>query len=83
MFLQKRRVHLTPEQTSDFYAEHFGKLFYPSLVAYMSNGPVMALMIARMHAIKGWNILMGPTNSLHAKVVEPDRYYFLLSDMLR
>lgn len=26
--LQRRRVQLTPEQTSEFYSEHYGMLFY-------------------------------------------------------
>ena len=26
--LQRRRVHLTPEQASDFYAEHYGMRFF-------------------------------------------------------
>lgn len=33
--MQKRRLRLTPEQASDFYAEHYGKMFFPSLIAYM------------------------------------------------
>merc|ERR1712142_1050208 len=38
--LQKRKVHLSPEQASDFYVEHYGKMFFPSLVAYMSSAPI-------------------------------------------
>uniref|UniRef100_A0A0B7BLA3 Nucleoside diphosphate kinase homolog 5 n=1 Tax=Arion vulgaris TaxID=1028688 RepID=A0A0B7BLA3_9EUPU len=70
--LQKRRVHLTPEQASDFYAEHYGKLFFPSLVAYMSSGPIIALMIARDHAISYWRELIGPTNTLKARQTHPE-----------
>ena len=70
--LQKRRVHLTPEQASDFYAEHYGKLFFPSLVAYMSSGPVVALALARDKAISYWRELVGPTNTLKARQTHPD-----------
>lgn len=70
--LQKRRVHLTPEQASDFYAEHYGKLFFASLVAYMSSGPVIALVIARDQAISYWRELIGPTNTLKARQTHPD-----------
>ncbi|KAK2154406.1 hypothetical protein LSH36_269g05066 [Paralvinella palmiformis] len=70
--LQKRRVQLTPEQASDFYAEHFGKLFFPSLVAYMSSGPVITLVIARDKAISYWRELIGPTNALKARETHPD-----------
>ena len=34
---QHRRLRLTPEQASDFYAEHYGKMFFPSLIAYMQR----------------------------------------------
>lgn len=70
--LQKRRVQLTPEQASDFYAEHFGKLFFPSLVAYMSGGPIVALMLARQDAVSYWRELIGPTNSVRARETHPD-----------
>lgn len=74
---EKRRVQLTPEQASDFYAEHFGKLFFPSLVAYMSGGPIVALMLARQDAVSYWRELIGPTNSVRAQETHPDRYLFL------
>ncbi|KAK6187437.1 hypothetical protein SNE40_005468 [Patella caerulea] len=70
--LKKRRVHLTPEQASDFYAEHYGKLFFPSLVAYMSSGPVVALVISRDRAISYWRELIGPTNTYKARQTHPD-----------
>ena len=34
---QQRRLRLTPEQASDFYAEHYGKMFFPSLIAFMQR----------------------------------------------
>lgn len=70
--LQKRRVHLTPEQTSDFYAEHYGKMFFPSLVAYMSSGPIIAMVLARENGIGYWRELAGPTNSFKARETHPD-----------
>jgi len=70
--LQKRRVQLTPEQASDFYAEHYGKLFFPSLVAYMSHGPIIAMIIARDQGISYWRELIGPTNTIKARQTHPD-----------
>ncbi|TMS17272.1 Nucleoside diphosphate kinase-like protein 5 [Larimichthys crocea] len=40
--LQKRKLQLSPEQCSDFYADQYGKLFFPSLTAFMSSGPIIA-----------------------------------------
>ncbi|KAF6029358.1 NME5 [Bugula neritina] len=58
--------------TSDFYAEHYGKLFFPSLVAYISSGPIIALALAREKAIAHWRDLIGPTNTLKARQTHPD-----------
>lgn len=33
--LQQRRLRLSPEQATDFYAEHYGKMFFPSLIKYI------------------------------------------------
>ena len=63
---------MTPEQTSDFYSEHYGKLFFASLVAYMSSGPSIALVLARANAVQGWRDLIGPTNTVKARVTHPD-----------
>jgi len=74
--LQRRRVSLTPEQASEFYAEHFGKPFFPSLVAYMSSGPILALALAREKAVTCWRELIGPTSAIKARTTHPDRQAF-------
>ena len=33
--VQQRRLRLSPEQATDFYSEHYGKMFFPSLIAFM------------------------------------------------
>lgn len=70
--LNKRWVHLTPEQCSEFYIEHSSKIFFPSLVAFMSSGPVIAMELGRENAIAAWRELMGPTNSIKARETHPD-----------
>jgi len=70
--IQKRRVTLTAEQCSDFYSEHYGKKFFPSLVAFMTSGPIVAMVLARENAIYQWRELIGPTNSIVAKETHPD-----------
>lgn len=67
----RTRVKLTKERAADFYAEHKGKPFFDNLVAFMSSGPLIALVLAKMDAIVAWRALMGPTNSLTAKETEP------------
>ncbi|CAF0852420.1 unnamed protein product [Adineta steineri] len=70
--LQKRRVILTAEQCSDFYSEHYGKKFFPSLVAFMTSAPLVAMVLAKENAIQQWRELIGPTNSDVAKETNPD-----------
>lgn len=71
---------MTPEQTSDFYAEHYGKLFFPSLVAYMSSGPMIVMVLAKSNAITYWRELIGPTNAIKARQTHPDWYGMILSN---
>uniref|UniRef100_A0A4W3HE04 NME/NM23 family member 5 n=1 Tax=Callorhinchus milii TaxID=7868 RepID=A0A4W3HE04_CALMI len=70
--IQRRKLHLSPEQCSDFYAEHYGKMYFPSLTAFMSSGPIIAMVLARDQAISYWRELMGPKNSEKAKLTQPD-----------
>jgi len=76
VLFQRRRVILTPEQASEFYAEHFGKPFFPGLIAYMSSGPIIALMLAREKAVTSWRELIGPTNAIKARATHPNRQVF-------
>ncbi|KAG5445754.1 NME NM23 member 5 [Clonorchis sinensis] len=69
--IQKRRVHLTPEQASEFYAEHYGKMFFPTLVSYMSSGPISVLVLAKENAVMSWQKLIGPANSVKARSLAP------------
>jgi len=68
----KRRVVLSPEQASDFYAEHQGKLFFSILISYMSSGPIIVLQLARDHAVSYWKDMLGPTDRTRARVTHPD-----------
>lgn len=49
-------------------------MFFQSLVAYVSSGPVVALVLAGENAISRWRDLIGPTNALKAKQVAPTSY---------
>ncbi|TGZ68905.1 hypothetical protein CRM22_004016 [Opisthorchis felineus] len=69
--IQKRRVQLTPEQASELYAEHYGKMFFSSLVSYMSSGPISVLVLAKEDAVMSWQKLIGPANSVKARSLAP------------
>lgn len=72
IILQKRRLQLSPEQCSDFYADQYGKLFFPSLTAFMSSGPIIAMTLTCENAIARWESIMGPANITKARETQPD-----------
>lgn len=53
---------VTREQAEANYAEHEGKPFYPGLVAYITSGPVVKMVIAGPEAVMVCRKLMGATN---------------------
>lgn len=59
-------LHLTRPQAEGFYAVHKGKKFFKDLMAYMTSGPVVAMVLEGDNAIERWRGLMGPTNAANA-----------------
>ena len=57
-----KRVQLTEEQASGFYAEHEGKEFFPALKEFMTSGPIMVQVLEGEDAICRYRELMGKTN---------------------
>lgn len=70
--LNKRWVHLSPEQCSEFYSDHSSKIFFPSLVAFMSSGPIVVMELAKENAISSWRTMIGNTNSEKARSEQPE-----------
>jgi nucleoside-diphosphate kinase len=48
------------------YAEHAGKSFFPSLVDFITSGPIVAAVLEGPDAIVAWRTLMGATNPVAA-----------------
>ncbi|HWQ09059.1 MAG TPA: nucleoside-diphosphate kinase [Holophaga sp.] len=49
-----------------FYAEHLEKKFFPELEAFMSEGPVLLMVLEGEDAIVRWRDLMGATDPAKA-----------------
>jgi len=62
--LRLRRI--SKAEAEAFYAVHKERPFYASLVNFMSEGPVVALVLEREDAIKKWRDVMGATNPANA-----------------
>ncbi|XP_021192980.3 nucleoside diphosphate kinase homolog 5 isoform X1 [Helicoverpa armigera] len=70
--LARRHVHLTPEQAAELYKGHYGSHHFPHLVAHMSSGPIIALVLTAKNGIQKWKTLMGPAMVLEAQAYWPD-----------
>lgn len=64
--LAMRQLKLDEQTAQQFYIEHKDKPFFGELVAYMTGGPVVAAVLEREGAIKGFRELMGATNPAEA-----------------
>jgi nucleoside-diphosphate kinase len=61
-----RMLRLDRPQAEGFYAVHRGKPFFPELVEFMSEGPIVVIALEREDAIRKWREAMGATNPAHA-----------------
>jgi nucleoside-diphosphate kinase len=57
-----KMLHLTLEQARGFYAVHKERPFYDSLTAFMSSGPIVAMILEGDNAIQKNRDLMGATD---------------------
>ncbi len=57
-----RMVYLCPAEAGAFYEVHRERPFFPDLVAFMSSGPCVALVLEGEDAIARYRALMGPTD---------------------
>ena len=57
---------LAKHEAEAFYAVHKERPFYSGLVTFMTEGPVVLLVLERDDAIAKWRELMGATNPANA-----------------
>lgn len=55
-------IHLTRAQAEAFYDVHRGRPFFASLVAFMTEGPVIPVALERANAVAGLREAMGATD---------------------
>lgn len=62
-----KMLQLTEEQAKTHYIEHIEKPFFPGVLAYITSGPVVAMVWEGKNAVKGIRQLMGATNPQEAQ----------------
>ena len=61
-----KKVHLSKERASDFYAVHCDRPFYVELVDYMCEFPIMAAILEKDNAVADFRTLIGATKPADA-----------------
>lgn len=59
-------VRATKEQAAAHYMEHEGRPYYEGLIAFITSGPLVALIVSGHGAIAGVRQLHGATNPIEA-----------------
>ena len=61
-----KRHRMSKAEAEGFYAEHRGKGFFDSIVAYMTSGPVFVAVLERENGVAHWRAVMGATDPAKA-----------------
>jgi len=61
-----RMRHLSEKEAQGFYHVHKARPFFGELVAFMSSGPCITMVLEKQNAILGLRDLMGATNPANA-----------------
>jgi nucleoside-diphosphate kinase len=61
-----KMLRLSRTAAEGFYDVHRGKPFFPGLIEFMTEGPVVVLALEREDAIEKWREVMGATNPADA-----------------
>ncbi|XP_055659674.1 thioredoxin domain-containing protein 3 [Falco peregrinus] len=67
-----KEAALTREMAIQFYKHHKGKPFFEQLVACMTEGPSVIMILTKANAVEEWRQLMGPTDPEVAKKTSPE-----------
>jgi len=57
---------ITKEIAETHYAEHVGRPFFPSLVVFITSGPLVALVVEGPRAVEAFRGLAGATDPVQA-----------------
>ena len=62
-----RLLVITKDSAETFYAVHKGKPFFEPLMAYITSGPVIPMVLEKENAVEDFRTLIGATNPQNAK----------------
>jgi nucleoside-diphosphate kinase len=62
-----KKIHISKEEAAEFYKVHQSKPFYDDLCAYLSSGPIVAMILEGDNAVLENRKIMGATNPKDAE----------------
>ncbi len=60
-------IHLTEDQAKEFYKVHKERPFYNDLVAFMTSGPCIPMILKKENAVEDFRKFIGATNPEQAE----------------
>ena len=65
--IKEKKIQIEKSEAEKFYKVHETKPFYDDLCAYLSSGPIVAMVLEKENAVLANRDLMGATNPKDAK----------------
>ena len=65
--IKEKKIQIEKSEAEKFYKTHETKPFYDDLCAYLSSGPILAMVLEKKNAISANRELMGSTNPRDAE----------------
>ena len=62
-----KKIHISKDEAAEFYKIHQSKPFYNDLCAYLSSGPIVAMILEGQDAVLANRKIMGSTNPKDAE----------------
>ena len=62
LIVKEKKIQIEKSEAEKFYKVHETKPFYNDLCAYLSSGPIVAMILEKENAVLGNRELMGATN---------------------
>ena len=67
LILKEKKIQIEKSEAEKFYKIHETKPFYNDLCAYLSSGPIVAMVLEKENAVLANSDLMGSTNPKDAE----------------
>ena len=67
LIVKEKKIQIEKSEAEKFYKVHETKPFYGELCAYLSSGPIVAMVLEKENAVLGNRELMGATNPKDAE----------------